>query len=203
MLSLNQNEIEAKIDTFNWNFKVGDNINHNLEEVFYLCRVKIEHCSNINESRFLNKHISMTLISIIEAILYDFVVRLNDATNQFPIIINITKREAIKKYILEQRVPYELKKSKIKILKVKNYSLLQILKLLQKFELLEKEDSLIYKQLEGAIHFRNRVHIYNWFDNFEIDERYVFTDKRLEILERLFIYIIVTMESKYSRTLNE
>lgn len=199
MLSLDQKEIEAKLDTFNWNFKVGDNIKHNAQEAFFLYKIKKDNCAGVKEKQFLNKHISMTLIGIIEAILYDFVVRLNDATNHFPLTIDDKKKKDIKKYISEQKVPYELKKLKVKVLKVKNYSLSQILKLLQKFELLESKNSPVYNTLEQATHFRNRIHIYNWFDNFEIDEKYVFTDKRLEILERLVIYILTTMEAKYSR----
>jgi len=199
MLSLGQKEIETKLDTFNWNFKVGDNIKHNLEEVFFLYKIKQDSCSSTKEKQFLNKHISMTLVGIIEAILYDFVVRLDNATNQFPLIIDDKKRKDIKKYISEQKVPYELKKLGVKMLKVKNYSLTQILKLLQKFELLEAKNSPIYNTLEQATYFRNRIHIYNWFNNFEIDEKYVFTDKRLEILEKLFVYVLTTMEAKYSR----
>lgn len=199
MLSLDQKEIEAKLDTFNWNFKVGDNIKHNLEEVLYLYKVKKEYCSNTKEKQFLNKHISITLVGIIEAILYDFVVRLNDATNQFPLIIDDKKRKEIKKYISEQKKSYEFKKLEVKMLRVKNYSLTQILNLLQKFELLESKNSPIYNTLEQAIYFRNRIHIYNWYNNFERDEKYVFTDKRLEILEKLVIYVLTTMEAKYSR----
>ena len=127
MLSLDQNEIETKLDTFNWNFKVGDNIKHNLEEVFFLYKVKKEYGSSIKEEQFLNKHISVTLVSIIEAILYDFVVRLNDATNQFPLIIGNEKRKDIKRYISEHKVIY-----KLKMLRVKNYSLSQILKVTTK-----------------------------------------------------------------------
>jgi hypothetical protein len=199
MLSLDQKEIETKIDTFNWNFKVGDNIKHNIQEIFFLYKIKKENCSNTKEEQFLNKHISITLVCIIEAILYDFVVRLNDATNQFPLIIDEKKRKAIKKYISEQKVPYESKELKIKILRVKNYSFSQILRLLKEFELLEQKDSPIYNNLEKATYFRNRIHIYNWFNNFEKDEKYVFTDRRLEILEKLVVYILTTMEAKYSR----
>ena len=199
MLSLDQKEVEVKLDTFNWNFKVGDNIKHNLEEVFFLYKVKKDNCSMAKEKQFLNKHISITLVGVIEAILYDFVVRLNDATNQFPLIIDSKKRKDIKKYISEQKVPYEYKKLGKKLLRVKNYSLFQILKLLQKFELLEPKGSPIYDTLEQATFFRNRIHIYNWHNNFEIDEKYVFTDKRLETLEKLVIYVLITMEAKYSR----
>lgn len=199
MLSLNQKEIEVKLDTFNWNFKVGDNIKHNIQEAFFLYKIKQDHCSGTKEEHFLNKHISITLVGIIEAILYDFVVRLDNATNQFPLIIDDKTRKDIKKYIATQKVPYEFLKSKTKILRVNNYSLFQILKILKKFELLESKSSPIYDTLEQATFFRNRIHIYNWHNNFEIDEKYVFTDKRLEILEKLFVYILTTMEAKYSR----
>lgn len=170
-----------------------------MQEVFFLYRIKKDTCVSIKEKQFLNKHISMTLIGIIEAILYDFVVRLNDATNHFPLTIDTNKKKEIKKYIAEQKVPYEVKQLKLKFLKVRNYSLFQILKLLQKFELLETKNSPIYENLEQATFFRNRIHIYNWHNNFEIDEKHVFTDKRLEILEKLVIYILTIMEAKYSR----
>lgn len=111
MLPIDQKEIETKLDTFNWNFKVGDNIKHNVQEVFFLYKIKKEICSNTKEKQFLNKHISINLVAIIEAILYDFVVRLSDATNQFPLIIDDKKRKDIKKYISEQKVSYESKKT--------------------------------------------------------------------------------------------
>jgi len=199
MLSLNQKEIETKLDTFNWNFKVGDNIKHNIQEVFFLYKIKKDNCVGTKEKQFLNKHISIVLVCIIEAILYDFVVRLSEATNHFPLIIDEKKRKDIKKYIAEQKVIYESKELKMKMLRVKNYSLSQILRLLKEFKLLEQKDSLFYKTLEEATYFRNRIHIYNWFNNFEKDEKYVFTDKRLEILENLVIYVLITMEAKYSR----
>ncbi|MDO8566109.1 MAG: hypothetical protein Q7S04_02930 [Candidatus Moranbacteria bacterium] len=199
MLSLDQKEIEAKLDTFNWNFKVGDNIKHNIEEVFFLYKIKEENCSYTREKQFINKHISITLVAIIEGILHDFVVRLSEATNHFPLIIDDKKKKDIKKYISEQKVPFKYKKLEGRILRVKNYSFAQILKLLQNFELLESKNSPIYNTLEAATHFRNRIHIYNWFNNFETDERDVFTDKRLEVLEWLVIYILTTMEAKYSR----
>ncbi len=138
-------------------------------------------------------------MGVIEAILYDFVVRLSEATNHFPLIINDITRREIKKYIADQKVSYEFPKSKTKILRVNNYSLFQILKILKKFELLESRTSPIYDTLDQATFFRNRIHIYNWHNNFEKDEKYVFTDKRLSTLEQLVIYVLTTMEAKYAR----
>lgn len=199
MLSLSQKEIENKLDTFNWNFKVGDNIKHNIEEVFFLYKIKDECCKTTKEKQFINKHISIILVGVIEAILYDFVVRLSEATNHFPLTIDNATRSLIKKYISEQKVPYEFPKSKTRVLRVNNYSLFQIIKILKKFDLLESKSSPIYDTLEQATFFRNRIHIYNWHNNFEIDEKYVFTEKRLGILEKLVIYILTTMEAKYAR----
>ncbi len=199
MLSLNQKEIQDKLNTFNWNFKVGDNIKHNIEEAFFLYKIKTENCRSTQEKRFLNKHISIVLVGVIEAILYDFVVRLSEATNHFPLIIDNVNRSEIKKYIASEKVTYEFPKSKTKVLRVYNYSLFQILKILKKFELLESKNSPIYDTLDQATFFRNRIHIYNWHNNLELDEKHVFTDKRLETLEKLVIYVLTTMEAKYAR----
>lgn len=198
MLSITKSEIENSLDKFIWNYKVGDNIKHNLEEVFYLYNVK-KTCSTTTEHRFLNKHISITLVAIIEAVLYDFIVRLNDATNQFPKSIDYDKRKNIKKYITAQKVFRKLKDSTKTIHRVRNYSLTQIINLLQEFELLGGKEDQIYYLLNRAIQFRNRLHIYNWFDNFEKDEEYVFTLKRLEILERLTIKVLIIMKDLYTR----
>ncbi|MFA6463619.1 MAG: hypothetical protein WCV55_01280 [Candidatus Paceibacterota bacterium] len=199
MFTCTQKEIEEKIDKFNWTFKVGDNIKHNLEEVFFFYKIKKENCSSVKEVRFLNKHISITLVAIIEAILNDFIVMLGQATNHFPKIIDSKKKDEIKKYISKEKVLYTSKVLDRKYLRIKNYSFSQILKLLKKFELLENKESLIYSSLEGAAEFRNRIHIYNWYFNFETDEAYVFTGKRLEVLEELFISVLSIMEEKYSR----
>jgi hypothetical protein len=199
MLSLTLEEMEAKLDSFNWNFKVGDNIKHNIQEIFFLYKIKKDSCHNTVENQFLNKHISITLVAIIEAALYDFVVRLDQATNQFPSAIDDKKREEIKKFISEQKVSHWINWFGGKMFRVKNYSLSQTLKLFQKFELLGLKNSTIYNTLEKATQFRNRIHIYNWFNNFEIDEKYVFTDKRLETLEKLVIYVLTVMAEKYPR----
>lgn len=197
MFVLNQKEIETKLDAFIWDFKVGDNIKHNLEESFFLYKIKKENCSKIKEEQFLNKHISLTLVAIIEGVLYDFVVRLSEATNHFPSTIDEKKRKEIKADIAKRKVSYEAEFGKI--LRVKNYSLSQIFALLEKYELLGKKQHAIYKALKSIIHFRNRIHIYNWYKNFEVDEKYVFTNKRLEILEQILIYILGVMETKYAR----
>lgn len=202
MLLLTQKEIEQKLDIFIWSFKVGDNILHNYEGILFLYTLKAtfnqENSDHAVKRRFLNKHISITIVSIIEAILYDFVTRLDSATNQFPKSIPLHKEREIKRYILSQKVPF--KTAIGEHLRVKNYPFTQLLNLIKKFELLGDGNSTIYSALEKIGYFRNRIHIYNWFDNFEKDEKNVFTDKRLLALEDLFLYVLDHMSSNYSRS---
>lgn len=199
MITLSQEEIFAKIDTFNWNFKVGYNIKYNVQELFFLYRVKNNFCSVERDKGFANKHLSMTLFAVTEGILHDFVVRLSEATNYFPRVIDSKKQEEIKKYIARQKVLYDWKDLRETRLRVKNYTFSEILKLLKKFELLGPLDGPIYENLVGATQFRNRVHIYNWHNNFERNENDVFTDERLGKLEKLFVDVLTIMETKYFR----
>ncbi len=206
MLPFTENEFKKQLETFIWSFKVGDNILRNFEEAVFLYSLKEnfneQNSADADKRRFLNKHISITLVAIIEAVLHDFVVRLYGATNHFPITISNTKRKEIKEYISRQSIScngQDFEGKRFKYLRVKNYSLTQLLDFLKRFELLGQESNPIYMSLEKAVHFRNRIHIYNWHNNFERDEKYVFTDKRLSILESLLAYIVDVMQSKYNR----
>lgn len=199
MLSLSIENIADKLSVFNWKFSVGNNILHNIEGVFFLYSIK-NKSKSIIENNFINKQISITLVSVIEAILYDFIVRLSEATNHFPQIIDESKRQSIKKYLAKQKVIYTPASLKnVTYSKVKNYSLLEIIQIIQRFELLGVKTNPIYKTLVAATYFRNRIHICNWWENFEINEAHVFTDKRLLVLEKTFTYILDVMSQEYSR----
>ena len=99
-------------------------------------------------------------MAIIEVIFHDFIVRLSEATNHFPSTIDDEKRKKIKRHISDEKVFFETGRLKRRMLRVKNYSLSQILKILQKFELLAPKDDPIYNTLEEAPKFRNRIHLY-------------------------------------------
>jgi hypothetical protein len=64
----NMEQVEGQLFTFIWNFKHGDNILYNLEILQTLYETGV---TAKNKSR-LNKPITITIISIIEAILVDF-----------------------------------------------------------------------------------------------------------------------------------
>jgi hypothetical protein len=55
------------------NFKIGDNIHYNLEvlKTLYACNEELSP----DQKRFLDKPITVTLVSICEALIYDFIDR--------------------------------------------------------------------------------------------------------------------------------
>ena len=70
-------------NVFFWNFKRMDNVNYNFEIVEILYKSKKQNGNN----NYFNKPIILIIISMIECILYDFVRRVNEHSNE--IIPNI------------------------------------------------------------------------------------------------------------------
>ena len=199
MLKLSEIELKIKVDNFIWNYKVGDNIKHNIEDIIILYEYK-NNSSSVRNGKIFNKYISIIYVSLIEAMLYDFVVRLSEATTEFPKDIQYEKKLNIKNYLSKQKVSYKSNnRERATLLRVRNYSLAQIIKFLQDFELLEKANHNVYLDLNKIAIFRNRIHIYNWYGNFEKDERNLYTDTRLLSVEKYFLYVLNTLESRYSR----
>ena len=71
--------IRDELFSFVWNFKHGDNIIYNFEILQELYNVK-----KVTKNNILNKPIIIITVSIIEAILIDFIYRLYGATNHQP-----------------------------------------------------------------------------------------------------------------------
>jgi hypothetical protein len=70
---------------------------------------------------------------------------------------------------------------------------------LKKYELLGDKNCKIYDDLKVATFLRNRIHIFNYKNNFEIDEHCVFSEDRLHDVEKVLEDIIKTMSSLYKR----
>lgn len=201
MLSINQKQISNKLAKFIWDFKVGDNVAHNFKTLYFLYKKKDE--SSDNQKYLLNKPIIIIIVSIIEGIFYDLVCRLDVATNHFPEIINQEKREKIKNKI-EREKEWFLRKDFLtgkdeKYKRIKNYKISELIRIFYEYEILGEKTGNIYKHLEDASYLRNRIHIFNWFGNFEIDEDKVFSESRLEKIEFLIMEILDIMEEKYNR----
>lgn len=193
MLSLSKKDIAQKLSSFIWNFKVGENIVYNLKILFDLYKSKQEVVKN---KKTFNKPIVVILVSIIEAIFYDFICYLSESTRHFPnhSISNET-REYIKKKINRDKVPY----GPDGYLRIKNYSFTELVGVLEESEILGDVDSDIYDRLSRANYLRNRIHIFNWFGNFELDENVVFTEKRVQAVEKLLVDILTILEKRYPR----
>jgi hypothetical protein len=200
MFTLTRKEIAERMAEFIWNFKVGDNIAFNFIILFALYRQK----ESIEEKNryILNKPIAIIIVSIIEAVFYDLICRLGQATTHFPESIPQDKRDLIKNKIDKERQWFAYKDSSGEVKKykrIKNYSLKEIVNFLEQCELFGIKGSLIYAHLRDALFLRNRIHIFNWFGNYERDEFVVFNESRIEKLEDLLTEIFNIMARKYSR----
>lgn len=173
--------LHLKINKFIWSFKVADNIKFNLDVVDILHSAKNKDRRNIQA---WNKLLIITETSIIEAVLHDFIIRLTQSGDHFPITL-ISARKKIKSDIVPG-----------------NYSYKNLIELLRGFALLGT-NSKAYDDLLSLGRLRNRVHIYNWHQNFEKNERIVYTEERLKHCEQALNQVIDYMAMCYSRPWGE
>ena len=201
MFKLNQKEVATMLASFVWDFKVGDNIAHNFKTLYFLYKKKDE--SSDDQKYLLNKPIIVTIVSIIEGIFYDLICRIDLATNHFPDNIDALKREKIKQRIAREKEWFPRKDfltgEDEKYRRIKNYKISELIRIFSEYELLGTGGDVIYRHLEEASYLRNRIHIFNWFGNFEIDEDKVFNENRLQKIENLLVEILDIMQEKYQR----
>jgi len=198
-LSLNDlSKLNDDLSSFIWDFKVGDNILYNFEilQNLYISRQKLQ------DKDIFNKPITITTVSIIEAILLDFLTRIWRATRHSPQNIDPSIIEKIKSEIQ--------KKAKKKILKDELfggriyfrrnlYQFKSIIEIFKKYELLGVKENVIYEHLLKFGKMRNRVHIENYHNDLESNERDVFIPRRLKLLEELLFELWKVMICKYPR----
>jgi hypothetical protein len=180
--------IEDQLFKFIWTFKVGDNILYNFELLQVLYNAKLDS----NNSVF-NKPITITIVSIIEAILIDFIRRIGEATDHKPPNIPKDELKKMKSKIIKDRVKVGA------IYKRKKYYFREIINLFQEYEIFGEKDDDFYNLLSEYGFMRNRVHIENYYENHEKDEENVFTNERLERLETILYQLWNKMISDYPR----
>ena len=184
---------------FIWFFKVGDNIVYNLRILSLLYTKKEEDSGH---QYLYNKPIIIFIVSVIEAIFFDLMFRLSQSTNEFPKHIPISTREEIKKHIEKEKVAQKRPDGK-PYRRIKNYQMGILVNFLKKYELLGDGKCKIYEDLEVATFLRNRIHIFNYKNNFEADEHRVFSEERLQDVEKVLEDIIKIMSSLYKRPYNK
>ena len=185
---------------FVWSFKIGDNIVFNLRVLNKL--YKNRDNDSLKYSALYNKPISILIVSVIEAVMIDLIGRIDEARNDLPKIDEDVIRKIkslIQKYKKKEKVKDDLSGEIVLGTRRKNYQMRDTIEIFKDFSLLEPLDDSIYSSLGAISRFRNRVHILNYFDNFETDESEVFTDKRVLMLEKILNDIILVMEEKYYR----
>ncbi len=191
MLAKSKEEIVEALSKSIWDFKIGDNIIYNLKIIFAL----YEKSERVPERASLfYKPLVVLIVSIIEALMFDLVCRLDGATSHFPHNL-IEKRTEIKQWIEKKKVPIT-KGSSARIIR---YKIGQIVLLFKEHEVLGPSETAIYDELIKAAAMRNRIHIQNDRKSFERDENLVFTKTRLEAIERIFQHILDIMRTLYVR----
>ena len=191
MLTKSKGEITEALSKSVWDFKIGDNIIYNLKIIFALYEASER---TPQRAIIFYKPLIVLMVSIIEALMYDLVYRLHDATNHFP--VNLIKKKAeIKRWTENKKVPLE-RSSSIKIIK---YKMPEAVSFFKKYEIFGPANATIYSELVAAAGMRNRIHIENYQRRFERDENAVFTKNRLEAIERIFEHILDIMGTLYVR----
>lgn len=157
-------------------FKIGDNINHNLDILSVLYRHFEE--AEKKEKELLCKPIIIFLVSIADAIVYDLFWR-------------------VKAHTIEG-VPKLTKKAKTGIILNKFDRFHSRLVFAKKNKIFGTSQDL-YSHLEGLIKLRNRIHIQNEKNAYEANEIEAFTIKRKRIAETAVEKLMRLMTKKFKR----
>lgn len=170
--------IESK---FVGDFKIGDNINHNLKilEVMY----KQYAAASDAEKRLLCKPIIVLLVSLIDAVFYDLHTRIKTFT-----------REGVENIIASSIAYIRTQK------KVDDFG--KYIASAKKHGLIEPPDDKLYDDLDELRKLRNRIHIQNAKNYPPRNEYDAFTsDKKLQA-EKAVEKTLRAMAKKYARKLN-
>lgn len=154
-------------------FKIGDNINHNLKIVRTLYELSEgDHSVRV----ILRKPIIVTLVSVAEAMLYDFISRIQSAERIATLPANTV---------------YALRDKKYK-------ELTTLISGARKHDLFNTGDE-FYDQLDELRKLRNRVHIQNEKNHFERDEPHAFSAQRQRDAESVVEYVAKFLSINHPR----
>ena len=158
-------------------FKTGDNINHNLSSLKIL--YDVQKSLSPSESPLLCKPITITLVSIIEALLHDLIFRMQNHTTEG--VRNIAKS-----------VLSDVRSKKLD--KLATY-----IDCARKHDLLSASGTDLYAQLHELRKVRNRIHIQNVKRELPLDEKDVFTPECQCVAEEMVETIIKHVSVKHYR----
>lgn len=189
-----KNDLENALDFFIWEFKIGDNIKYNLNVLYELI-------DDYNTSKKnYGKPISVIAVSVIEAIMIDFIYRLYHGTSHFPACLS-NEENNIKTKLQGETIKSSVEVvegQKFEYIKLKNFNFNSMIDVFSELKLFGDKDN-IYKILQELAHFRNRVHINNYFNNFEKDENVTFSEKRVQRTMDVMYWIFEYFKINYNR----
>lgn len=159
-------------------FKLGDNIIYNLKVLSFFYE-QYNASEDIFKKRLLLKPITIFLVSIMEAVLYDFHLRIKNNTSEG--VINL--KDDVLNYIRGKKID-ELEKYIVSA---------------RKHNLFDADDNNLYDMMDKLRKLRNRIHIQNIKKDFDRDEVKVFTVGRKELAEKVLEIILKQMNRRYSR----
>lgn len=159
------------------NFKLGDNINHNLKILAYLYQRQAD--PHDTDAWLLRKPVTIVLGSICEAILHDLHLRMRTHT--------IEGVQGIANSVLNYVRGKKIDKFERYISSAKKHSLLG------------PPTEAIYDDLEQLRKLRNRVHIQNEKFDFEPDDSHAFSKDRQIAGEKTLEKLIKTISTNHPR----
>jgi hypothetical protein len=166
--------IESK---FIGDFKLGDNINRNLE-ILELLYNQFDG-SDDDDRRLLCKPIILLLASIVEAVLYDLHTR-----------IKLFTREGVQN-LTTSAINY------IRLAKIDDFA--KYIDSAKKHNLFDDADKSFYEQMHEIRRLRNRIHIQNEKKDLPRDEYQAFTTDKKRLTERVLEKTLLTLADKFSR----
>ncbi|MFA4942785.1 MAG: hypothetical protein WC564_04075 [Patescibacteria group bacterium] len=166
---------------FIYSFKIGDNICYNFEILNTLYKYFEEE--NDRNKLLLCKSITITVISIIEALLIDFYYRINSLVREGVPGFDPDMLKVVREDISKDKEFFKFEKI-IKNIKEKN--------------LFNKSES-FYDALDKLRKLRNRIHIQNQKQFVEPDEALAFNHNRRELSEIICEIILKKLESEHGR----
>ena len=161
---------------FMGNFKLGDNINHNLKILRKL--YSVQETGTPDQQMLMRKPIIVLIASIAEALLFDLYLKVEHFTIEGVPSIPAEVLEEIRTKTIDQFAKY--------IDNAKSKSLLG-------------SDTDIYDKLHKLRKLRNRIHIQNSKNHFEPDDEVAYSSARQTVAEKTLEYLMKLMERDYTR----
>lgn len=167
-----------------------DNVIYNFEILYYLYSLGE---TNWRRQRFLIKPLVIIQLSIVECIIFDFLKRVNEHTNE---TISFLDRKKINEVQIAFRELLRRKKGKARYITFD-----EMINLITTHNLLNKsvEKLGVYAELKKLKVVRNKIHIQNGNSSLDEKEFNIFTKELLREAEQIVEVVVKTLAIYYPR----